>query len=342
MNWFELAIEDRRLLVQQASTVSGINAKALEKDLWVTLVLLAVFKTTYAPSLHFKGGTSLSKAWKVIDRFSEDIDLSIDRSFYGFTEELSFTQIRKLKRISSEFVSTDFKAALEMTLLEMGVPAQLFSVHATPIPETRRDTVDPQELVIGYVSILENVDYLPNTIKVELSARAIKDESHLREVNSLIENALPQVEVLGNRFEVSAMAPQITLLEKVFLLHEEFTKHPSEMRHLRMSRHLYDLYRLSESKFAESALQDISLFERIVAHRKHYIRQTGIDYSHHRRQSLSCIPPDHLHDHYRGDYEKMTQNMIYGKAPAFAELIIRLKMLQESLAAPTNSSSSTP
>lgn len=339
MNWFELAIEERRLLVQQASTVSGINAKALEKDLWVTLVLLAVFKTTYAPSLHFKGGTSLSKAWQVIDRFSEDIDLSIDRSFYGFGEELSFTQIRKLKRISSEFVSTDFKEALEMTLLEMGVPAQLFSVHGTPIPETRRDTVDPQELVIGYVSILENVDYLPNTIKVELSARAIKDASHLREVNSLIENALPQVEVLGNRFEVSAMAPQITFLEKVFLLHEEFTKKASEMRHLRMSRHLYDLYRLSE--YAELALQDLPLFERIVARRKHYIRQTGIDYSHHGRQSLSCIPPNHLLDHYRDDYEKMTQNMIYGKAPAFTALISRLKMLQDRLAAPTNSSSST-
>lgn len=228
-----------------------------------------------------------------------------------------------------------------MTLLEMGVPAQLFSVHGTPIPETRRDTVDPQELVIGYVSILENVDYLPNTIKVELSARAIKDASQLREVNSLIENALPQVEVLGNRFEVSAIAPQITLLEKVFLLHEEFTKHPAEIRHLRMSRHLYDLYRLSESEYVELALQNLPLFDRIVAHRKHYIRQTGIDYSRHGRQSLSCIPPDHLLDHYRGDYEKMTQNMIYGKAPAFTELIIRLKMLQESLAHSTNSSSST-
>lgn len=251
-------------------------------------------------------------------------------------------QIRKLKRISSEFVSTDFKEALEMTLLEMGGPAQLFSVYATPIPETRRDTVDPQELVIAYVSILENVDYLPNTIKVELSARAVKDASHLRVVNSLIENALPQLEVLGNRFEVCAIAPQITLLEKAFLLHEEFTKHPSEMRHLRISRHLYDLYRLSESKFAESALQDLPLFERIVAHRKLYIRQAGIDYSHHGRQSLSCIPPDHLLDHYRGDYEKMTQNMIYGKAPAFTELISRLKFLQDSLAAFTNSSSSTP
>ena len=93
MNWFELAIEDRRILLQQASTQSAINEKALEKDLWVTLVLRAVFKTKCAPYLHFKGGTSLSKAWQVIDRFSEDIDLSIDRSFYGFTEELLYLSL---------------------------------------------------------------------------------------------------------------------------------------------------------------------------------------------------------------------------------------------------------
>jgi predicted nucleotidyltransferase component of viral defense system len=327
--------------LQQASTRSAINEKALEKDLWVTLVLHAVFKTKYAPYLYFKGGTSLSKAWQVIDRFSEDIDLSIDRSFYGFAESLSFTQIRKLKRISSVFVSTEMKTDLEKTLLEMGVPRQVFTVQATPIPPSRKDTVDPQELVISYVSVLENVEYLPNTIKVEFSARAIKDSSHLREVNALVGNVFPHLELVGNRFEVSAIAPQITLLEKVFLLHEEFTKHPAEMRYLRMSRHLYDLYRLSETKYAESALQDLSLFERIVAHRKHYIRQAGIDYAYG-RESLYCIPPDHLLDHYRGDYEKMTQNMIYGKAPAFTELISRLKMLQDSLARPTNASSTTP
>ncbi len=336
MNWFELAIEDRRILLQQASTQSAINEKALEKDLWVTLVLRAVFKTKYTPYLHFKGGTSLSKAWQVIDRFSEDIDLSIDRSFYGFEEDLSFTQIRKLKRISSVFVSTEMKTDLEKTLLEMGVPRQVFAVLATPIPPSRKDTVDPQELVISYVSILENVEYLPNTIKVELSARAIKDASHLREINALIENAFPHLELVGNCFEVSAIAPQITLLEKVFLLHEEFTKQPAEMRYLRMSRHLYDLYRLSQSNYAESALQDLPLFERIVAHRKHYIRQAGIDYGYG-RESLSCLPPDHLLEHYRRDYEKMVQNMIYGKAPSFAEIIHAVHALQTSLAFPTNS-----
>jgi predicted nucleotidyltransferase component of viral defense system len=337
MNWFELAIEDRRILLQQASTRSAINEKALEKDLWVTLVLRAVFKTKYAPYLHFKGGTSLSKAWQVIDRFSEDIDLSIDRSFYGFEEGLSFTQIRKLKRISSVFVSTEMKTDLEKTLLEMGVPRQVFAVLAAPIPPSRKDTVDPQELVISYVSILENVEYLPNTIKVEFSARAIKDASHLREVNALVGNAFPHLELVGNLFEVSAIAPQITLLEKVFLLHEEFTKQPAEMRYLRMSRHYYDLYRLSESKYAESAVQDLPLFERIVAHRKHYIRQAGIDYAYG-RESLSCLPPDHLLEHYRHDYEKMVQNMIYGKSPHFSEMLHAVGVLQAALALSTNAS----
>ena len=81
----------------------------LEKDIWVTIVLDAVFRTEYAEHLHFKGGTSLSKAWEIIERFSEDIDVSIDRSLYGFSEELTYSQIKKLKRISSEFISTEFK-----------------------------------------------------------------------------------------------------------------------------------------------------------------------------------------------------------------------------------------
>lgn len=137
MKWFKLAIEDRKIILQQASALSGINEKALEKDLWVTTVLEAVFKTPYAPHLHFKGGTSLSKAWQIIERFSEDIDLSIDRSFYGFGEDLSHAQIKKLKRISSEFVSSDFREELDKTLVEMGVPASLFTCRATTNPRNK-------------------------------------------------------------------------------------------------------------------------------------------------------------------------------------------------------------
>jgi len=331
MNWFKLKIEDQMVILQQASVLSGINEKALEKDLWVTLVLNATFKTSYAQHLHFKGGTSLSKAWDVIERFSEDIDLSIDRAFYGFSEDLSFSQIKKLKRISSEFVSVEFKAELEKTLCEMGVPAQLFTCVATPILETMKDTVDPQELIIEYVSILENVEYLPNTIKVEISARSIKEATEIRDVNSITEGLLPKIELLGGLFQVRAIEPQITLLEKICLLHEEFTKPISAMRHLRMSRHLYDLSKLSDSIYADIAIPNDALFDRIVTHRKRYIRQTGIDYSNLDKQNLSFIPPSHIIENYKTDYEKMKLNMIYGKAPLFQELISKLVALQEAI-----------
>lgn len=336
MKWFELAIEDRKIILQQASAQSGINEKALEKDLWVTMVLEAVFKTPYAHHLHFKGGTSLSKAWQIIERFSEDIDLSIDRSFYGFGEEMSYSQIKKLKRISSEFVSSDFREGLEKALVEMGVPTQLFTCRATPIPETRRDTVDPQEIVIEYVSILDNVEYLPDTIKVEVSARSIKESTQMRSLTSLIEGLLPQLD-LGGPFHVQSIEPQITLLEKVFLLHEEFTKEAIEIRHVRMSRHLYDIFLLSESIYAEIALDDTPLYNRIIAHRKHHIRQTGIDYENHGKQTISFLPPDPILERYEEDYEKMRLNMIYGKAPAFEDLIQKLKALQDKIRITTNS-----
>ena len=337
MNWFKLSVEDRLVILQQASVLSGINEKALEKDLWVTIVLNATFKNKYSQHLHFKGGTSLSKAWNIIERFSEDIDLSIDRSFYGFSEDLSFSKIKKLKRISSEFVSIDFKDELEKTLYKMGVPAQIFTCKATPILETMKDTVDPQEIVIEYVSILENVPYLPNTIKVEISARSIKEAIQFRQVNAITESFFPKIELIGNAFQVAAIEPQITLLEKLFLLHEEFTKPISAMRHLRMSRHLYDIYKLSDSIYADIAIKDGALYDRIIAHRQHFIRQSGIDYKNHGKQNISFIPPSHILGQYKNDYEKMNLNMIYGPAPTFEVLIDKLSSLQKAIQKSTHS-----
>ena len=329
MNWFNLSKKDCIAVLEQASALSGINEKALEKDIWVTLVLDATFKTPYAQHLSFKGGTSLSKAWKIIERFSEDIDLSIDRSFYGFTENLSYSQIKKLKRISSEFVSTSFKIELEKSLVKIGVPSNMFSIKAIPIPETMKDTVDPQEIVVEYASIFEPMEYLPDMIRVEISARSIKESAQLRNVSSLVSEILPELGNLENDFQVWSIEPQITLLEKLFLLHEEFSKQIPKIRHLRMSRHLYDLFKLANSSYAILAINDDLLYKRIIEHRKKFIRQRGIDYNHHERKNISFIPPSHIIDQYKSDFEKMNLNMIYGQAPAFDELINKLNILQD-------------
>ena len=105
--WFLLSEQQRREIFNQVSTQTGLPATAVEKDWWVTLVLRAAFSLPVADRLIFKGGTSLSKGWNLIERFSEDIDLALDRSFLGFEGDLSKTQVKKLRKASCAFFSGD-------------------------------------------------------------------------------------------------------------------------------------------------------------------------------------------------------------------------------------------
>ena len=100
-----LTEDERKRVVEQAAIRCGVPPQAIEKDWWVTLALKAMFQTKYASHLLFKGGTSLSKCWKLITRFSEDIDLAIDRSVLGYSGLLSRTQIKALKKDAAQFIS---------------------------------------------------------------------------------------------------------------------------------------------------------------------------------------------------------------------------------------------
>jgi hypothetical protein len=150
--WLQLNVEDRLLSLQQASVRSGIGAKAVEKDWWVTLALKVVFQTSYAKHILFKGGTSLSKCWNLIQRLSEEIDLSMDRDALGFGENLSKSQVNKLKKAAAVFTSTILRDEIEKQLLHLGVPQEMVTVIADPIPEMLPD-IDPQIIWIKYPSL---------------------------------------------------------------------------------------------------------------------------------------------------------------------------------------------
>ncbi|MDP1763949.1 MAG: nucleotidyl transferase AbiEii/AbiGii toxin family protein [Sediminibacterium sp.] len=336
MKWLNLTDEERQLVLQQAGTISGINIKALEKDCWVTILLKAIFQTPMAGHLLFKGGTSLSKSWKLVERFSEDIDLSIDRAFYGFGEELTITQIKKLKRTSSAFISTEFRAALEKELMNLGIPQGTITVTAKPIPEHMKDAVDPQEILVIYPSLLAPVEYLPDRVKVEVSVRSVKEPFSTRELDSLLDEIIPGQAFSGGAFPVRVIDPEITMLEKIFLMHEEFTKAKEHVRFLRMSRHLYDLSRLMQSEHAQKALHDQELYERLIAHRVHFIRQRGVDYSRHGRETIDFRLPEWIKADYENDYAQMREQMIYGKPPSFEQLMDAIEKLHADISGAFN------
>ena len=100
--WLKLSKERRIEILNQAGNALGLPAIAIEKDWWVTLSLNASFSLKYSPHIVFKGGTSLSKGWDLIERFSEDIDLAIDKKFFGFDDHISKNQIKKEWGFSQE------------------------------------------------------------------------------------------------------------------------------------------------------------------------------------------------------------------------------------------------
>jgi hypothetical protein len=141
-----------------------------EKDWWVTHTLSIIFSMPYSKSLIFKGGTSLSKAWKIIERFSEDIDLALDREFLGFAGELSKKQIHKLRYASYEFLTEKFTPELQQKFNELGFTDVLVKYR-----EAANHDQDPLVIEIYYPKLTEKDIYLRPGVLVEIGSRSLKE-----------------------------------------------------------------------------------------------------------------------------------------------------------------------
>lgn len=120
-NYWQLSDAQKRIVLQQTSIKIGLPVESVEKDLWVTAILQSVFSLPYADKFVFKGGTSLSKVWNRIERFSEDIDLAIDRSLFDIEGDLTVRQIKALRKKSSLFVKEQITSDLTKTLESLGL-----------------------------------------------------------------------------------------------------------------------------------------------------------------------------------------------------------------------------
>jgi hypothetical protein len=331
VEWLNLSEEDRLISIQQAANKSGMSTKVIEKDWWVTLVLKAVFQSEFALHLSFKGGTSLSKGWNLIERFSEDIDLAIERSFLGFEEDLSKNAVKKLKRVAWEFTSTALKSALEKELSNLGVPDGIVTVTADPVKPQLPDT-DPQTLLIAYRSLLDPVPYIADSVKLEVSARSLNEPAVERRILSLLGEYMPSFNWSGESFPVATVEPKRTFLEKIFLLHEEFLRPVDRIVYDRMSRHLYDLERMMDTEYAEAALEDRTYYDAIIEHRRHLIFKAGVDYGTHQPSTLNFIPPVGILKAFEDDYVLMREQMIYDEhSKDFSTIITRLTALLERI-----------
>lgn len=328
--WLTLTAEQRRQALAQAQVESGIIVKALEKDWWVTLTLKALFQSKYKQWIVFKGGTSLSKGWRLINRFSEDIDIALDLTVLGMTyqEAPSKSFVEKLKRRGCAFSSNELLTELHVQFSALGVPDNDLSMEASAIPIDRPDT-DPQTLYIRYKSIYAPNPYLMDEVKIEVSVRSLLTPFAKRPIISLLFENFPNSAYEEELFDVNVVEPRKTFLEKAFLLHEEFARpEKSLIRYRRMSRHFYDLVLCIAGGVDREALRDHELYEHLVRHREGYNRLQWLDYKSLRRDTLSFLPPSEMIELYKADYATMLEHMIYGDAPGFEKVMQELTALQ--------------
>lgn len=335
LKFIDLSKGDRVDILDRVSSELNIRQlEVIEKDWWVTAVLRAMFGLPYADHLSFKGGTSLSKCWHLIDRFSEDIDVAIDREYLGFTGTLSKTQISdKLRRTACSFVRETMQHDLAEQLYQNGISKEKFKVNVdiTPI-----STTDPEVININYDSVqsfsIDGADgnqYVLPKVKVEVSGRSMSEPVQEIALDSMIDQVYPKAPFAEPKFMVRAVLPERTFLEKVFLLHEEFAKPKDLIRVERMSRHMYDIGQMLKTPIAECAINNADLYRQVVEHRRTFIGLRGFDYDTLYPATLNIVPPVSIAEQWKADYENMRMHMIYGESVPFDELVGNLKELND-------------
>ncbi|MFD2965839.1 nucleotidyl transferase AbiEii/AbiGii toxin family protein [Sphingobacterium bambusae] len=327
--WINLAYGQKLQVLDQVENAIGLPAFVVEKDWWVCVILKAVFQSKYADSIIFKGGTSLSKAYNLIDRFSEDIDLIIDRHLLGFDQLESKSQIKKLRKASGGFIINEFREELITQLDQLGIDQKLYEIRYNDHID---DTSDPNTLEIHYQTVVptDNI-YIQQRVLLELGARSLTEPFETKSVISFLDHHYKDLDFTQPSFDVQVVIPTRTFIEKVLLLHEEFSKPVDNIRTDRLTRHLYDLDKIMKSEYGEMAIADQELFETIVQHRKTVTPLRGIDYSNHVKGKLSVMPPDVIIERWETDYKTMQENMILGESLKWNLLLDRIREIEGKL-----------
>jgi hypothetical protein len=329
IDFYNIEKADKVAIFTEIATQSGIRPFAVEKDWWVSRILEIIFQMPVAEHIVFKGGTSLSKAWKLINRFSEDIDLAIDKEFFeGYSGNISKTQIGKLRKEAGAYTSGTFFEDLKQALISNG-----FIGLDCVVIEAEDSDQDPRILEIYYPNVIKaDSEYLLPRVQIEIGCRSLREPFSLQSFGALVDEFYAGKDFAKPLFKVPTVNPERTFLEKLFLLQEEFHRPAEKIRVNRLSRHLYDIFHLAKAGIAEKAFMDNELYENIVTHRYKFSKVGGVDYNLHSPKYLNPIPPKDVISDWETDYTKMKEEMIYEEnKPSFNDLINNLNELCEQL-----------
>ena len=171
-------------------------------------MLHALFSLTYAENLSFKGGTSLSKCYNLIERFSEDIDIAVNREKPDFTK--TNTRLRNdLRRAACKFVREELQFDVKNQLKINGISFNLFSVNVNIMPVT---TTDPEIIEVVYQSLFDDNDYIKPIVKIEVSGRSMSEPLQTVKLQSIVDEVFAGMQFVNPAFVANAVVPERTMI----------------------------------------------------------------------------------------------------------------------------------
>ena len=336
---FTLPREEQQAALSHVATQKGLPLIVVEKDLWVTILLHILFGENGSEGILFKGGTSLSKGFDLIDRFSEDIDVtySIDtlKQHYGefenpwnYFEDESDWSNKKLDRELLNIKKIGQKYTDEILL-------RIVEDELNKITNLPFDIVSEGEmtLYIHYPKLLEDSEYgesyVAPVIKIEAGVRSARVPTITRIIDSFFEQVLEKIDPI----EVEILRPDRTFWEKATILHAENSRNePSRIeKRNHMSRHIYDLVKLFNSEYGTMAMNNLELLADVVKHKSTFYKDNRADYPNATPENIKIVPTPKLNHNFKVDYEDMASSMIVGNPPTYEELLKILKEIQLKL-----------
>jgi len=327
-----LSKDERELFFRTAAEIMNISFEIIEKDYWVVWVLERLFSLKKMKShLTFKGGTSLSKVYGVIDRFSEDIDLSIEKELLGFgapsdpehapSKKKQRAVLDNLSRACSNYVQTELLDDLKEAFV-----AKLRTADGWRVFSDQEDP-DAQTLLFEYPTKTSKIGYIRPLVKIEMGARAEHWPVSEHKIQSYVKEALKE-KIHEPEICVRVLNAERTFWEKATILHQY--AHLPEDKKLppRISRHFYDFFRLLNSEIKKKALAETALLERVATHKSIYFASSWANYGAARKETLKLFPPARILKELEKDYVLMNA-MFFREIPDWTLILKTIEKFEK-------------
>lgn len=321
----------------------GTAVQNVEKDFWVCWTLDALFNGLPAgtPRMLFKGGTSLSKSFGLIDRFSEDIDITVFRNDLGeaaSVEELEALsgkrrrgRLNAIKAACQAFIAGPLLADIAALAADAMTAAQIGGDRYRV--ELDAADADQQTLLFWYpVGTTTEGGYIQSAVKIEAGAKSALDPNTATTVKPYVADDLAHADLAVGG--ITTVEAQRTFWDKVVILHglRRWYDHRGQLRHSgqRVSRHYYDVFRLLESPTGKTAEADRHLAQDCARHARMFFNTTDFDLAEAAAGTFSLAPSAPMLDALERDYNAMA-GMIMGPVPPFADVMNAVFALEERL-----------